>query len=888
MTLSFVRRLLFGSALLAISVAPSSQAQTCPEDGLLGVLLAEGEIQSVAELRRSTFAHGFLISLIAERGRPDHPVVQEALRVTAAGVSAAIDPDGSLAFDNLVACLRAERRHADDANVLARDLETLGGFDTVLYAAVSGLLRGEGESPEDVAKTLATGDRLERLDQLAPRLAAALGARDTLVQEVSRLARYVQEARKWQTCRTNSEEIREATRAIEQSGSALPTVEDPDLIDPDPESGPDPDASDPSGQEDTRRDSLEAVIQDLKRAREREGCDGTAEEADPPPPTFAPSPRTVVEGILNRWRALRDDPAASQLHLGGGATKRRSGQSTSLAAEPSLTIGSTQNVEQLSGNGESLLGSASLPAELFVALADYAVERMRDDLVLTYLRDVPDRLGKHGWIQELLPETYRLTEGRDSGDLYDLSLPTWRAALITDIHRLPINTFNSDALVTRVAGQNRDQAIALRRVRAGLSVAQEFRETGRALSLLDNLEEVFARDLSADDPLRDRFVVGGKLAGRLGRDLQVQDVDVRADSLPAYVLSARTLRRTSARHMRAYLRLLRHDVPTLDLSEPDQTLESLALAVSQTTDLLEGVERLSSVAADARAPVVAELVRLGIEIPLGLATSIEEGSDEKEGEEMSGDEIIEALRSLRETWTKATRILALLDEGESTAALSRSLALFSEVAEERLPNEYGVLPLVTLAAALADAEGSDGMVQAFRAAAVPPGSASARRAGRGARFALSMYPGVVVGGESVVGEPFLGGEGDSRVAGLTLPVGVDMHLFGPLSLFVSAIDLGAYLSYRLADPDEEGSARTIEDTPDVTFREVFSPGGALTIGPQSAPVALSLSLQFMPSLRNVSEAGEERPDASVFRFGVSLSYDLPLLNLSRVRELPRD
>ena len=108
------------------------------------------------------------------------------------------------------------------------------------------------------------------------------------------------------------------------------------------------------------------------------------------------------------------------------------------------------------------------------------------------------------------------------------------------------------------------------------------------------------------------------------------------------------------------------------------------------------------------------------------------------------------------------------------------------------------------------------------------------------------------------------------------------------------VDLGALLSYRLSGTDEgagdsdtdgaggpdAASDVTVGALPDVSFREVFAPGGALVLGLGKSPMALTFGAQFLPELRDVRVNGVERPDGSVVRWSAGLHVDLPLLNLS--------
>ena len=150
-----------------------------------------------------------------------------------------------------------------------------------------------------------------------------------------------------------------------------------------------------------------------------------------------------------------------------------------------------------------------------------------------------------------------------------------------------------------------------------------------------------------------------------------------------------------------------------------------------------------------------------------------------------------------------------------------------------------------------------------------------------------------------------GAEGWEQAGGVTLPVGVNVALgrtptlaslpsgwswLAPpltISAFASVIDLGALLAYRLSgtgdQETDDGMADgdvTVSALPDVSFREVFAPGGAIVLGLGRSPFVVSFGVQFMPELRSIEIDGVETADGSVVRYSVGLGLDLPLLNLS--------
>lgn len=211
------------------------------------------------------------------------------------------------------------------------------------------------------------------------------------------------------------------------------------------------------------------------------------------------------------------------------------------------------------------------------------------------------------------------------------------------------------------------------------------------------------------------------------------------------------------------------------------------------------------------------------------------------------------------------------------------LQRFTNLSDEKLDEfiKYG-----TFIATVSLSKDSKEVQSAIEAVALPSGSYRVKRESA-FNVSLNAYCGAFVGYEKIKGVD----KGNAQVNfkfkdwnsyGVTAPVGIGLN-FGKikprclknsqsLSLFLSAIDIGALAAYRFAND----SASVV---PKVELKDIISPGVFLTWGLGKTPFALSFSYQLGPILRKVSPSANTFADNKYTRFGVSLTVDIPIVNL---------
>lgn len=166
--------------------------------------------------------------------------------------------------------------------------------------------------------------------------------------------------------------------------------------------------------------------------------------------------------------------------------------------------------------------------------------------------------------------------------------------------------------------------------------------------------------------------------------------------------------------------------------------------------------------------------------------------------------------------------------------------------------------------------------------AAPVGSYSLKRR---AQFSVSLnaYPGLFVALEDPFGTTdYTGIKRWSSVSGVTSPLGVAFNWGGfgkkknqNISLFLSAIDIGAVLSYRWANDSAEGLPYKVE------WAQVVAPGAHFMYGFANLPLTLSLGYQISPRLRQVSNSNNIVSNRNFERFSFALTADITIFNFYR-------
>lgn len=226
--------------------------------------------------------------------------------------------------------------------------------------------------------------------------------------------------------------------------------------------------------------------------------------------------------------------------------------------------------------------------------------------------------------------------------------------------------------------------------------------------------------------------------------------------------------------------------------------------------------------------------------------------------------------------TTGEMILAI-NKSEYGSALSDFITILS-IIQKKQPNfvpQATMSKLLSFSSFMMDVITSktvDETKQALQSAALPAGSYTLKRK---SSFSvnLSAYPGLSYGWETVQDTT---GEFNNwnNFLGLSVPIGIDLT-FGAKFLSISAVlgiaDLGTLVSYRLNEKD------SISSYPVVSFRQIFSPSAGVQIGIGDTPLTLGFLWQLAPQLREVTTKGvvatRERDTSRLFfTLGIDLNF----------------
>lgn len=181
-----------------------------------------------------------------------------------------------------------------------------------------------------------------------------------------------------------------------------------------------------------------------------------------------------------------------------------------------------------------------------------------------------------------------------------------------------------------------------------------------------------------------------------------------------------------------------------------------------------------------------------------------------------------------------------------------------------------------LLVSLANAQTSDQLVDVLEKVAAPVQSYRKKREAGNFSVGINLYPGLAYGLEYQLDSVGSATSKKGDFIAFTTPVGVSldcgMGKAGSLSVFVSLIDIGAVTAFRLTD--------TVSVLPELTWKNVFAPGLHFMWGIPKSPLVLGVGAQYGPALRKVDiDENKNAIEASHFRFGVSLTVDVPLFYL---------
>jgi hypothetical protein len=206
----------------------------------------------------------------------------------------------------------------------------------------------------------------------------------------------------------------------------------------------------------------------------------------------------------------------------------------------------------------------------------------------------------------------------------------------------------------------------------------------------------------------------------------------------------------------------------------------------------------------------------------------------------------------------------------SADTLGPMLLCESDPGEEGCQRDEKIRLLLSIAADIAAAESSADVQGALNRVVEPVGSWR-RKFQDTVTFNLQGYVGGKYAYENVEG---VAPSGTALAPVLAVGLEVSFSLgVGRLGVFGQVIDVGNVASVHFAGEDESGLTE-VEATPDITWAQLFSPGGYLVYAPFKAPFVIGAGGDWVPVLRETP--GGPR---NVWHLGGFLAVDVPILEL---------
>ncbi|MEI7582042.1 hypothetical protein [Runella sp.] len=242
----------------------------------------------------------------------------------------------------------------------------------------------------------------------------------------------------------------------------------------------------------------------------------------------------------------------------------------------------------------------------------------------------------------------------------------------------------------------------------------------------------------------------------------------------------------------------------------------------------------------------------------------------------------EKYKSAAKTFITISKNVAEKDYGIAVNGVFNLIEILDNNSE-RSPLLREFLKYGMFAATVASAETSAQMVEALETAALPVGSYRIKRNNR-FNISINSYGGVSGGYEEfkVHGGGFFA---PSALVGLYIGGGTEQKNVKnndgcSWGAFLSLIDVGGIFALRLIGSDTTKNTTTTAVLPEISWRNILTPGIYFVHGFKNSPISLGVGFQRAPQLR-LSDKNNSLTilDVDAWRIGAKLTIDIPLFNI---------
>lgn len=229
---------------------------------------------------------------------------------------------------------------------------------------------------------------------------------------------------------------------------------------------------------------------------------------------------------------------------------------------------------------------------------------------------------------------------------------------------------------------------------------------------------------------------------------------------------------------------------------------------------------------------------------------------------------------------QVSQIVSDIHQGHYSAAVADLALLMKELLGNKEPQfVQTILEYCGFLALLIEAESADDVNSAIKLYALPAGSSRIKKESN-FNIALQAYVGGLYQFQKDTSDLTLlnGRVGFSAPVGISISKGFDLFKSrSSLSLFVSAVDVGSLVQFRLLD-----STSIVKK--DISLANIFSPGAGLVWGIPKWPLSLGATYSAGPLLRKIVDNGQNIQVAANRQWGVRLfiAVDIPILNFYNV------
>lgn len=558
----------------------------------------------------------------------------------------------------------------------------------------------------------------------------------------------------------------------------------------------------------------------------------------------------------------------------------------------------------------------SVTSRIIEGTADFIADRFKKELAITFFDDFRERVIADSLFRFLLPQTSNLLMYQDISFFLNIG-ETERSAFKNDLEHMLVNFERLVNTSPRYANLSED--IHFRAFMLALKTV-DYSVKGYGISELLGIYHLQERDY--EDPLG----VGVRLLYVFMNSLS----DGNFEDLP---MVFRNVNRLKSSRQRAYFAAmaLQRDLRLIEVLKIDE--EGMQDYWGEVDQLLEEFLLLADNLSDQHQTLVSKSQegQLDYQTMLDYAVYAFDVVDLaarfaylKAPEKYQNSALFQTALPIAR---KTIRVSQAIDEGDIGLVLLNASSIVGDLLDLGVPVsgretgghdvretlfKYGNFMVNVL-----NASNSKEVEQAIQAVALPPGAASIKRQTLQS-ISLNAYPGVYGGVEWLSN----GGKNTSAAGnlGFTTPVGLSFNWglsrkleeapvsYGTLgdgfslsdardqeivvgyertyfkdstwrrlsghsfSIFVSVMDLGAAVSYRLSNDSSEG----LPD--DITLRQIISPGAFVVYGIKNVPISIMGGVQYTPELREVSQQALTLT-SNTLRVFLSLNVDIPFVNL---------